>query len=92
MKAIFKALLCSTFVLAAASAYAAPDATIQADNQAINSACTADAQAANCGSEAVGTGLLKCIHAYKKANPTYKISPSCKAAMKQRHADKAAGK
>ncbi len=79
-------------VILSATAFAAPDATIQADNQAINTACAADAKTASCGGEVVGKGLLICLHAYKKSNPKFKFSDSCKAAMKQRHSDKAAGK
>jgi len=86
-----KLAILSTLFLSTVS-FAQPDATIQADNQAINSACSSDAQTAGCGSEVVGKGLLKCLHAYKKANPGFKFSDSCKAAMKQRHADEKAGK
>ncbi len=74
------------------AAFAGPDATMQADNQAINTACTADAQTAGCGGEVVGKGLLKCLFKYKKATPSFKFSDACKAAMKQRHSDKEAGK
>ena len=73
-------------------ALAEPDATMKADNDAINSACTTDAQTAGCGNEVVGKGLLKCLSAYKKAHKDYKFSDSCKAALKQKHADKKAGK
>jgi hypothetical protein len=92
MKNSLKVVLSVMFVLSATAAYAAPDATIQSDDQAINSACSTDAQTASCGSEVVGKGLLKCLHAYKKATPSFKLSASCKAAMKQRHSDKEAGK
>jgi hypothetical protein len=78
-------------MLSVPSAYAA-DAAIAADNSGIVSACSAEAQTAGCGGEVVGKGLLKCLHAYKKANKGFKFSPGCKTAMKQRHADKAAGK
>jgi hypothetical protein len=74
------------------AALAAPDATMQADNQAINTACAADAQTAGCGGEVVGKGLLKCLWHYKHSNPSFKFSETCKAAMKQRHQDKEAGK
>ncbi len=39
-----------------------------ADAQAVNAACSQDAAAAGCGAEKVGTGLLKCLHGYKKAH------------------------
>ncbi|MDR3606220.1 MAG: hypothetical protein P4M08_02440 [Oligoflexia bacterium] len=93
MRTLTKSLLTLVLALSAVSAYAGqPDATIKADAQAINSACAADGQTASCGTETFGHGLLKCIFAYKKANPNFKISDSCKAAMKQFHADKSAGK
>lgn len=92
MKMFNAAILSLAFVMSASSAFAAPDAAMQADNSAINSGCSADAQTAGCGGEVVGKGLLKCLFAYKKANPSFKFSDSCKAAMKQKHADKAAGK
>jgi hypothetical protein len=63
-----------------------------ADAQAIDSACTADAATAGCGSEKVGTGLLKCMHAYKKAHADFKFSDGCKDAMKKMHHDKKAEK
>jgi hypothetical protein len=91
MKRIFTACLSLMILFGAESAFAA-DAAMKADNQAIDSACAADAQTAGCGSEIVGHGLLKCLHAYKRANKSFKLSDSCKSAMKQRHADKAAGK
>jgi hypothetical protein len=80
------------FLLVSASSAFAADAAIKADNQTIDSACSGDAQTAGCGSEVVGKGLLKCLHAYKKAHKDFKLSDGCKAAMKQRHADKKAGK
>lgn len=88
-----KTVICGLLLtFSAASVYAAPDATIQADNQGINSACSSDAQTAGCGGEVVGKGLLRCLHAYKKKTPAFKFSDPCKAAMKQRRSDKKAGK
>jgi hypothetical protein len=92
MKSISALFLGLALVLSSVSAHAAPDAAIDADNQAINSACSADAQTAGCGGEVVGKGLLKCLHAYKKANPKFKFGTECKTAMKKRHADKKEGK
>jgi hypothetical protein len=63
-----------------------------ADAQNIDSACTQDAATASCGGEKVGTGLMKCLHAYKKANPSFQLSQSCHAAMKQMHMDRMAHK
>ncbi len=68
------------------------DSARKADRQAVDTACTGDAATAGCGTETVGKGLLKCIHAYKKANKDFKVSDGCKAAMKQLHGDKKAGK
>lgn len=59
-----------------------------ADATAVNAACSADAGTAGCGSEKVGTGLLKCLHAYKKANKDFKFSEGCKSAMHKMHEDK----
>lgn len=84
-------LMIAGLTLCASVSFAA-DATMEADKTAIDSACTADAGTAGCGSEKVGTGLLKCLHAYKKAHHDFKFSDSCKAAMKQMHADRKAGK
>lgn len=63
-----------------------------ADAAAVNGACAQDAATAGCGSEKVGTGLLKCLHAYKKSNKDFKFSDSCKAAMKTMHQDRKAKK
>lgn len=59
-----------------------------ADAQNIDNSCSTDAKTAGCPDAKVGTGLLKCLRAYKKANPTYKFSPTCKTAkmkMKEDH-------
>jgi hypothetical protein len=59
------------------------------DAQAIDSACTQEASTAGCGSEKVGTGLLRCIHAYRKEHKKdFKISDGCKSAMKKMHEDR----
>ena len=83
-------LIGALFVVPAA--FAAPDAAMKEDNDKVNTACATDAQTAGCGSDKVGTGLLKCLHAYKKEHKDYKFSADCAAAMKTRHADKKAGK
>jgi hypothetical protein len=84
-------LLAVGFAISASPVFAA-DQAMQADAQGIDSACQADAATAGCGNEVVGKGLLKCLHAYKKANEkTFHFSDSCKAAMKKMHADKKAG-
>lgn len=60
----------------------ASEPAMDADRAAVNSACSAEATAANCGDQKVGSGLLKCIQAHKKSNRDFKISDSCKASMK----------
>lgn len=57
------------------------------DAQAVNQACASDASTAGCGQDLVGKGLLKCIHAYKKAHKDFKVSQGCHQAMKKRHDD-----
>ena len=59
-----------------------------ADKLQVDSACKSDASTAGCGNEQVGTGLMKCIHAYKKAHADFKVSDSCHSAMMTLHADK----
>jgi hypothetical protein len=63
-----------------------------ADAQAIDAACTAEAQTAGCGEEKVGSGLLKCIHAYKKAHKDFKLSDGCHAAIGKAREDRKARK
>lgn len=66
-------------------------ATQHPDALAIDAACSAEAQTAGCGDEKVGTGLLKCIHAYKKAHrKDFHLSDACKAAIKKGHEDRKA--
>ena len=72
--------------------FAAPSAEDKIDASQINVACSQDAQTAGCSGEVVGKGLLRCLHSYKKANNSYKFSPSCKAAIEKLHQDKEAGK
>jgi hypothetical protein len=86
-----KTLICITLLSMSLTTFAA-DPAMKADAQAVDSACTADAQTAGCGSEKVGTGLLKCLHAYKKAHHDFKFSDSCKASMKKMHQDRKAEK
>lgn len=86
-------LLALALTAFASNAFADGKASQNPDALAIDSACSADGQTAGCGSEQVGTGLLKCIHAYKKAHKKdFKISDSCKAAMQKAHADRKAKK
>lgn len=63
---------------------------LKTDREAINNSCMAEATTAGCGSEKVGTGLIKCIHAYKQAHKKdFKLSDGCKSAMQKLHNDKA---
>lgn len=86
MKAFFAALLVATLIplISFAKENTTPDAT------AVDSACTAEAATAGCGAEKVGTGLLKCLHAYHKAHHDAKPSAGCKAAMQKMRTDHAA--
>lgn len=65
---------------------------LKADAEAINKACTQEAATAGCGAEKVGSGLLKCLHGYKKSHHDFKFSDSCKDAMKQFRHDRKAEK
>ena len=78
-----KMILASTVVFAFAA-----HADKASDKVAVDNACTAEATTAGCGSEKVGTGLLKCIHAYKMAHKEFKLSDGCKASMKQLRSDR----
>ena len=50
----------------------------------IDNACANDAKTANCGDKQVGSGLLKCLHEYKKDHKDFKLSPDCKTAIDKR--------
>ena len=69
-------LIVSLFAVAQGKEAKSPQA------EAINAACAQDAVTAKCDGEKVGTGLIKCLHKYKKATPDFKFSPSCKEALK----------
>ena len=49
---------------------------------AIATACTAEAEKSGCAGKEVGGGLMKCIHAFKKANKDFEISEGCKSSVK----------
>lgn len=59
-----------------------------ANAEAVNTACSQEASSAGCGTEKVGSGLLKCLRKYKKENKEFKFSDGCKSAMKTLRADK----
>jgi len=65
----------------------ANEAMTSAHADALNTACASEGQAAGCGDKKAGSGLGKCIHAYKKAHKDFKISEGCHHAMKEAHAD-----
>ena len=59
------------------------------DALAIDSACATEGQTAGCGDKKVGTGLLKCIMAYKKAHrKEFQVSEGCKAALEKAREDR----
>ena len=90
MKTILTVLMLVSF---SAPAFAEGKVAQGADAQAIDTACSSDAATAGCGSDQVGTGLLKCLHAYKKEHKKdFKFSAGCKAAMQQARADRKAKK
>jgi hypothetical protein len=89
MKTVFAVLALVCF---SSAAFAEGKVATGADAQAIDSACSADAATAGCGSEQVGTGLLKCLHAYKKAHKDFKFSDSCREATKKARTDRKAKK
>lgn len=83
-----KALCILAFALMSFTAFAEDSETKEpnksAHAQAVNAACATDAQTAGCSGKEVGTGLLRCLHAYKKAHKKeFKFSDGCKAAMKE---------
>ena len=81
-------LVVLTLLSAATVAHAEGKEAMGKDAQNIDTACATDSATAGCGAEKVGTGLLKCLHAYKKAHQdAFKFSDSCKSAMKQMHQD-----
>lgn len=92
MKNLSIKLALTTLMAMSFSTAHAVDQALQADRQNVESACAADAATASCGTEKVGKGLLKCLHAYKKANKAFQFAPSCKAAMAQLRSDKKARK
>jgi hypothetical protein len=79
-------------LLASTAAFADGKASTSPDAQSVDQACAADGQTAGCGGEQVGTGLMKCIHAYHKAHKDFKPSAACHAAMQKLHQDAKAKK
>lgn len=65
---------------------------MKADAQGIDAACSQDAATTGCGKDKVGTGLLKCMHAYKKSHKEFKFSQGCKTALKKMREDRKGSK
>ncbi len=63
-------------------------ADMKEDKAAVESSCVQEAVTAKCGQDKVGTGLLKCLHAYKKQNKDFKFGEACKSSMKKLHQDR----
>lgn len=82
MKVIFSMVLMVSTIFPAFSAESQ-----MASAQAINTVCTQEAETAQCGNDKVGTGLLKCLHNYKKSHKDFKITDSCEASLKQLRRD-----
>ena len=57
-------------------------AQMEAQRNAVESACSAEATETGCTGMEVGKGLLKCMHEYKKAHKDFKFSDGCKEATK----------
>ncbi len=91
-----KKALAIIVIAASGMAFANPNAGNKMEHKAkmdahkaeINQACSADAATAGCTGKEVGTGLMKCLHAYKKANKTFELSESCKTATHVAKADR----
>ena len=88
----------SAFAAEPANSTAAPQAKqmdpakkeqLKSDRETMNNTCAEESKVAGCDGEKVGTGLLKCIHAYRKGHKKeFKVSESCKMAMQKFRSDK----
>ncbi len=61
---------------------------IEAQRNAVETACSEDATKTGCAGKEVGEGLLKCMKAFKEANKDFTFSESCKNARKELHKDR----
>lgn len=84
--ALMKTILMTVAALSLISSSFAAESQM-ASAQATNTTCTAEAETAGCGNDKVGTGLLNCLHDYKKAHKEFKITDSCEASLKQLRRD-----
>lgn len=67
-------------------------AKMAAHKQEVNQSCAADAEKAGCAGKEIGSGLMKCLHAYKKSNKDFQISEGCKSASKSLHKERKSAK
>lgn len=58
------------------------------DRTQVNNSCSAESTTAGCEDKKVGSGLLKCIHEYKKKNKEFKVSEACEVSLKKLRADR----
>ena len=86
MKNVFLTIVSLVFL--SSFSMAVDKAQMQADRDAVKSACTAEATQAGCAGQEVGKGLLKCMGTYKKANKDFKMSEGCKSAMQKLKSDR----
>lgn len=91
-KYVFASVLTIALSISSAAFAAKPTEQDKADAAKINAACVSDAKTAGCSGLVVGKGLLKCLHKYKKGNPSFKLSEDCHAAIKDLKEDKDEGK
>lgn len=85
MKLILTTLLISILSLLTTTAHAT---SLKADKENIDSVCQSDARMANCQNLQAGSGLLKCLHAYKKVHKNFQLSDVCNAAIMKTKADR----
>lgn len=83
-----KNLISTVAILSVSLSAFAADPKLQGDREAVDKACASEASQAGCANAQVGSGLLKCIHAYRREHRDFKVSDGCKAAMKQLRADR----
>lgn len=74
--------LVAFFIIAASMfCFVAQAGEISTDKQVVETACAQDTKTADCLNKKVGSGLMRCLRAYKTANPSYKLSNECKRAL-----------
>lgn len=63
-----------------------------ANDNPIDTACAADAKTAGCSDKKVGSGLLTCLHEYKKSHKEFALSAGCKEQVEHRKTEVATKK